>query len=109
MLLLRLTPLTFSFVSYFLGITRVCIRQYLLGSSIISIYIALWLYIGNTLVKVQSIKPKLSAGGSGGAQSGESEGWFEMALLGFEILMAFGLGCYISVMAKRELDRKISA
>jgi hypothetical protein len=38
----------------------------------------------------------------------ESEGWFEMALLGFEILMAFGVGCYISFMAKRELDRKIS-
>ena len=74
-----------------------------------SIYIALWLYIGNTLVKVQSIKPKLSSGGtSGGQQSGESEGWFEMALLGFEILMAFGVGCYISFMAKRELDRKIS-
>lgn len=72
-----------------------------------SIYIALWLYIGNTLVKVQSIKPKLSSGG-GGQQSGESEGWFEMALLGFEILMAFGVGCYISLMAKRELDRKIS-
>jgi len=60
----------------------------------VSIYIALWLYIGNTLVKVQSIKPKLSSGG--GQQSGESEGWFEMALLGFEILMAFGVGCYIS-------------
>ena len=76
-----------------------------------SIYIALWLYIGNTLVKVQSIKPKLSSGGGGGGggqQSGESEGWFEMALLGFEILMAFGVGCYISLMAKRELDRKIS-
>lgn len=73
-----------------------------------SIYIALWLYIGNTLVKVQSIKPKLSSGASGGQQAGESEGWFEMALLGFEILMAFGVGCYISLMAKRELDRKIS-
>ena len=73
-----------------------------------SIYIALWLYIGNTLVKVQSIKPKLSSGTSGGQQAGESEGWFEMALLGFEILMAFGVGCYISLMAKRELDRKIS-
>ncbi len=45
-MLLRLTPLPFSIVSYFLGLTKVKIRDFLIGSSITSTYIAIWLYIG---------------------------------------------------------------
>jgi uncharacterized membrane protein YdjX (TVP38/TMEM64 family) len=57
--LLRLTPLPFSLVSYFLGLTKVRVRDFLLGSSVISLYIALWLYIGKSLERFSDINAKL--------------------------------------------------
>ena len=44
--LLRLTPFPFSLVSYLLGITTLRVRDFIAGSLIVSVHIALWLYIG---------------------------------------------------------------
>lgn len=58
-LLLRLTPLPFSIVSYFLGVTKVKLRDYLLGTSIESLHLAIWLYIGKSLERFSDINSKL--------------------------------------------------
>ena len=84
-------------MSYFLGITKVKIRDYLKGTSVVSLYIALWLYIGKSLNKVKEIKSKADKKDQG----------FDYAFLIFEIVMAFAVGCYISYLAKKELDKKI--
>ena len=57
-LLLRLTPFPFSIVSYFLGITSVKLKDYSLGSLIITVYVALYLYLGMSLDKFSEINKK---------------------------------------------------
>jgi uncharacterized membrane protein YdjX (TVP38/TMEM64 family) len=60
-LLLRLTPVPYSIVSYFLGVTKVKLRDYLLGTSVESVHIALWLYIGKSLERFSDINSKLKS------------------------------------------------
>jgi uncharacterized membrane protein YdjX (TVP38/TMEM64 family) len=60
-LLLRLTPVPFSIVSYFLGVTKVKLRDYLIGTSIEGVHIALWLYVGKSLERFSDINSKLKS------------------------------------------------
>lgn len=60
-LLLRLTPVPFSLVSYFLGVTKVKVRDYVLGTLIEAVHIALYLYIGKSLERFSDINMKLKA------------------------------------------------
>ena len=60
-LLLRLTPLPFSVVSYFLGITKVKTRDFLLGNMIEALHISLWLYVGKSLGRFSDINSKAKA------------------------------------------------
>ena len=48
-LLLRLTPFPYSLVSYMLGITNLKIKDFICGSLIVSVHIAVWLWIGKSL------------------------------------------------------------
>jgi len=59
-LLLRLTPVPYSIVSYFLGVTKVKVKDYLIGSLVISFHVALWLYIGKSLERFSDVSKKLS-------------------------------------------------
>jgi uncharacterized membrane protein YdjX (TVP38/TMEM64 family) len=57
--LIRLTPLPFSIGSYLLGVTKVKVADFLIGSSTIVMHIALWLYIGKSLERFQDINAKI--------------------------------------------------
>ncbi len=110
-MLLRLTPLPFSIVSYFLGLTKVKIRDYLIGTSITCTYIALWLYIGQSFLRFSEVNQKLKQKATLTEQLKSSESTIdaqlEFFLLAFEIIIAFGVGIIISYKAKLELDKKI--
>ncbi len=54
-LLLRLTPLPYSLVSYLLGVSKVSVRDFLAGTSIEALHIALWLYIGKSLERFSDL------------------------------------------------------
>ena len=54
-MLLRLTPFPFALVSYLLGVTSVKLAEFILGSGIMAVHVAIWLYIGQTLNHFQEI------------------------------------------------------
>jgi len=57
-LLLRLTPLPFSLVSYLLGVTKVTVRDYIVGSLGEAVDVALGLYIGQSLERFSDLSAK---------------------------------------------------
>lgn len=57
--LLRLTPFPYSVVSYLLGFTALKLKEFIVGSMVVSLHIALWLYIGMSLDHFKAIKSKI--------------------------------------------------
>ncbi|CDW89592.1 UNKNOWN [Stylonychia lemnae] len=100
--LLRLTPFPFSVVSYLLGLTNLRVRDFVMGSLIVSIHIALWLYIGQSIDHFKQIRDQNMAEG-GKSPNAQFQFYFLMA----EILIAFIVGFVISYKAKKELDRQV--
>ena len=100
---MRLTPLPYSIVSYLLGVTKVSIKDFLIGTSIESVHIALWLYIGKSLERFSDINSKLKSPNS--ADSSSNSSMLEFVMIGLEILMVFIVGFLVSYKAKVELDR----
>ena len=97
-MLLRLTPFPFALVSYLLGVTSVKLAEFILGSGIMAVHVAIWLYIGQTLNHFQEIQAKKDANESAN---------FEFLMLAGEVFVAFIVGFFISYKAKIELDKQI--
>ena len=94
--LIRMTPLSFSFASYLLGVTSIKLKDYFLGSIAIVFHVALWLYIGKSLDRFSEIKKRREAN-----EADE----IEYLVLCLEILIAFSVAIMVSYKAKKILDK----
>ena len=92
---MRITMIPYGVLSYLLGLTHVGFRQYLTGSLAVMIHIIIWLYVGSTLTCLDSL------GGS------NSKPLVEYIALIIQTVVALGIGIYISIIAKKELDKRL--
>ena len=97
--LLRLTPLPFFLVSYFLGITSISVLEFILGTLANAIPIAIQLYIGQSFTRISEIKQL--------DDPNYQVPPFQVIMLMVEVMVAFFVGFLISYKAKLALDRSI--
>lgn len=91
---MRITMIPYGVLSYLLGLTTVGFRQYLTGSLAVIIHISIWLYVGSTLTCLDSL-------------GGDSKPLVEYIALIIQTVIALGIGMYISIIAKKELDKRL--
>lgn len=99
-LLLRLTPFPYALVSYMLGITSLKVKDFLKGSAIIIVHIAVWLWIGKSLTNFTSLTNDKSG-------KKEEMSALKISLLAAEVILAIFIAFLIGYKAKKELDKII--
>ncbi len=97
--LMRMTMFPFSIMSYLLGLTSVSFWHYFSGTCAVSLHVIIWLYIGSTLTQFDSTE--------GADQKPHETSTLERVILMIQILIAFGIGIYISIVAKTQLNKRL--
>ncbi len=93
---MRVTMIPFSVMSYLLGLTSVKFRDYFLGTLAVTIHIAIWLYVGSTLTYFDIEQ-----------QGNRKKSNVENAVILVQFIFAIGVAIYISIIAKRELNKRL--
>ena len=94
--MLRLTPISFSLVSYLLGVTELCYKDYLIGTLVIIIPASLWAYVGAQMQNLQEL------------MSSSNQGSLAISFLVVSIIVLVLLLAYITCTVKRLLASTLS-
>lgn len=96
-----MTLFPFAIGSYLLGLTEVKFKHFIIGTSSVTMHVMIWLYLGTTLRHFK--------GFNDGSHVSNEARMGELIILAVELIFAIGVGGYISIKAKRELDRLINS